>query len=314
MKKAVIDLGTNTFHLLIAEHTPERGWHVLLEDRAAVLLGRGGISDGLLADEAQERGVATLIGFMNQIADCGLHVGQVEAIATSAVRSARNRESFLDKVMLRTGLRIRIIDGQQEARLISQGVQLSGALDVADCALIMDIGGGSVEFILHRAGEVVWLQSFELGGQRLMDKFMRHDPMHIADANALDAYLEAALAPLWAACAIYNPKLLVGASGSFDTYREMWAQRHNRPHPEDETWGPLPVAFLQELRTSFMESDRMERLAMPGMAEMRVDMLVVATALVGLVLGQTGIKEARGSKFALKEGVLADLEMAFDNH
>ena len=90
----------------------------------------------------------------------------------------------------------------------------------------------------------------------------------------------------------------------------MWAQRQGHPGTEGATWEELSIAFLQELRTSFMESDRMERLAMPGMAEMRVEMIVVATALVGLVLEQTDIGEARGSKFALKEGVIGEMALS----
>ena len=139
---AVMDLGTNTFHLLIAEGTVH-DYHEIIHYHEAVKLGEGGINKGYIIPEAFERGLNTMQKFQEQI---DTHeVQTVRVIATSALRSASNGSDFINEVKTKAGIHIEIINGEQEAGFIYDGVKISGCLSAKN-SLIMDIGGGSVEF------------------------------------------------------------------------------------------------------------------------------------------------------------------------
>ena len=155
-KAAVIDMGTNTFHLLLVElHGNE--FKTIYKEKIAVKLGQGGITQNLIAPEAEKRALHTLGHFKNLID--GESISQVFAFATSAVRNATNGPDFVNRVREQLGIQIHVISGDEEAQLIYEGIHFSGALDERT-TLMMDIGGGSVEFIIGNAQEAFWKQSF----------------------------------------------------------------------------------------------------------------------------------------------------------
>ncbi|MBC8082509.1 MAG: phosphatase, partial [Hymenobacter sp.] len=202
---ALIDMGTNTFHLLIVELPEERhaGPLVLLRTKVGVRLGEGGISKGEIAPAAFARALHTLDAFQEEIE---LHqVTEVRATATSAVRVARNGPELVQTIFEQTGIRVEIITGEREAELIAIGVRQAVPLG-REVHLIVDIGGGSVEFILADAATIFWKQSFEIGAQRLLDMFFP-DPSGIMPAAAVaaeQAHLRVVLAPLAAAMRQYR--------------------------------------------------------------------------------------------------------------
>ncbi|MDX5437300.1 MAG: phosphatase, partial [Pontibacter sp.] len=171
---ALIDMGTNTFHLLITEVGENGKLHDFVRTKVPVRLGQGGISNGAIAPEAYERALKTLKDFRKQIDEHGVET--VHAMATSMVRNAANGDDFVKDIYKQTDIQVEVIDGAREAELIYYGVRSAGVLD-EQTALIMDIGGGSVEFILCNAQEIFWKQSFEVGAQRLMDQFFTEDPI-----------------------------------------------------------------------------------------------------------------------------------------
>lgn len=300
--KAVIDMGTNTFHLLIARVDETGRLDKVVDKKVPVMLGRGGISDGRLTDEAMKRGVDALSNFADTLKTNGIDPADVPAFATSAVRSARNGGEFTDAIFQKAGLCVQVIDGRTEAELIFRGVAGSGALAGADRALVMDIGGGSVEFILNRNKEITWLESFEIGGQRLLDRFMKSDPITQEHITELESFLEIQLKPLFEACSSYCPTILAGASGSFDTIHEI-ARLSN--HLEQGDWrGTVSPSYITSLQQEFCSKNRTQRLAIPGMVEMRVDMIVMSVTLLDFVVRKIGVKEVRCSPYALKEGAL----------
>lgn len=147
---AIIDMGTNTFHLLIAD-VNDTGFTPIHRERVAVRIGKGGISHGLITPDAQERALSTLLSFKALLEQ--FHVGQVYATATSAIRNAKNGKALADKIEEVTGIAIRIISGDEEAKFIYYGVK--NALDLGkEASVIMDIGGGSVEFVIDRKSVV----------------------------------------------------------------------------------------------------------------------------------------------------------------
>src|SRR5665213_2651103 len=188
---AIIDLGTNTFHLLIAEGTAD-AYRELVHQQVAVKLGEGGINHGVIQLAAFERGLETMEQFRDLIDEHEVTV--VKAIGTSALRNAANGKAFIDAVNAKTGLRIEIIDGDAEAEYIYSGIEAAGCLSETD-SLVMDIGGGSVEFIICNKDRIRWKQSFEAGAARLMDRFHHRDPIAPESITALTLYLEDTLVP-----------------------------------------------------------------------------------------------------------------------
>ncbi|MDQ4140147.1 MAG: phosphatase, partial [Bacteroidota bacterium] len=170
---ALIDMGTNTFHLLIAEIKPEGEPETLVKLKESVKLGQDGISLGAIAPDAVERALQTLTNFKVEIDK--YDVSEVRAVATSAVRNAANGAKLTAAILKQTGIEVEVISGDREAELIYYGVKL--ALEIgSERSLIIDIGGGSVEFIICDGDTIFWKQSFEIGAQRLMDKFFINDP------------------------------------------------------------------------------------------------------------------------------------------
>ncbi len=304
MRIAVIDLGTNTFNLLIAEADPSGAYTILYNEKAPVRLGEGGINQGIITHAAFERGLQGIAAF-KRITE-KYDVKKVLAFATSAVRNASNGLAFQQAVHDTTGIDIQIITGGKEAEYICNGVRDSLTLR-EEQSLIIDIGGGSTEFILVNKDGIHWKHSFEIGAARLLDRFKPSDPILPQERQAIEAYLEKELAVLWDNIPYDSVYELIGASGSFESLAEMIVLRF---HPEENLVGK--TAYLFDLREceiihhELITSNRDERLAMPGLLAMRVDMIVVSAILVELVLRKIGIEHMRMSAYSLKEGVLRE--------
>ena len=304
---ALIDLGTNTFHLLIVEMPTAPGEKpaVLLRTKAGVRLGEGGISQGIIAPEAYARALHTLAGFKEEIE---LHeVTETRATATSAMRVTRNGPDLVRDIFEQTGIRVDVIPGSREAELICAGIRQAVPLG-AEPHLLMDIGGGSVEFIVADHATIFWKQSFEIGAQRLLDQFFP-DPEGVMPAAAVAAeqdYFGAVLAPLLAAIDYHKPVSLVGASGSFDSLADMQLGQL-RTESELPPYTELALASFQESYRHLLSGNHEQRMALPGILPMRADMLVVAAVLIDYVLGVSGIERIRTSAYALKEGLLAEM-------
>ena len=304
---ALIDMGTNTFHLLIVEMptVPGAAPHLLLRTKAGVRLGEDGISKGEIAPAAYARALHTLAGFKEEME---LHaVTQVRATATSAMRVSRNGPDLVRDILEHTGIQVEVIGGGREAELICAGVRQAVPLGT-EPHLIMDVGGGSVEFIVADASTIFWKQSFEIGAQRLLDQFFP-DPSGIFPAAAVAAeqeFLGTVLGPLVAAVQQYRPVGLVGASGSFDSLADMQLGRL-RTEAELPPCTELELSSFQESYRHLLAGNHEQRMALPGILPMRANMLVVAVVLIDFVLGITDIKRIQTSAYALKEGLLAEM-------
>jgi exopolyphosphatase/guanosine-5'-triphosphate,3'-diphosphate pyrophosphatase len=300
---ALIDMGTNTFHLLITEVDESGHQHELVRTNLPVRLGQGGISSGAIVPEAYERALRALLDF-RKIIDAH-NVETVRAMATSMVRNAANGDDFIKDIYKQTDIQVEVIDGNKEAELIYYGVRAAGVLD-EQTSLIMDIGGGSVEFILCNKREIFWKRSFEVGAQRLMDKFFQQDPIAPENVEAEKAFLREKLQPLTEAVAIYKPSILVGSSGTFDTLCDIDALRKGDTSrlPAPPPASAVAVADFYEIHHDLLRKNHNERLTIPGMLEMRVDMIVLASIAVDFVLQEYDLSEIRISAYALKEGML----------
>lgn len=300
MRIAVIDMGTNTFHLIIVEVRKE-GFHIFYREKTAVKIGEHGINYGLITNEAIERALAALANFKEVIER--EKVDQVYATATSAIRNARNGQELVKLIKAETGIETKIISGLEEAEFIYYGV--NRALDMGTKpTLIMDIGGGSIEFIIGTSQQILWKQSFEIGGLRMIEKFHKHDPIIEEEIAAVEDYLQENLEELFKAAEEFKPQTLIGSSGTFDTLSDIYSLRTDQERNPEQTELPLSLAAFSEIFEELKIKTRDERLAIPGMIPLRVDMIVVASVLIDLVIRRVGIQNIRVSAYALKEGVL----------
>jgi len=301
-KIAVIDMGTNTFHLLIAEIF-DRQYQVVLDHKQAVGLGRGGINNRRILPDAMERALAALRQFK---ATCEQQqVDRVLLTGTSAVRSSDNKKEFLAAIKQETGWDTFILSGEQEASWIYEGVKQTGVIPSDHSSLLVDIGGGSVEFVLCNANEILWKQSFEIGGQRLMDKFQHSEPIAEVESKEIAYYLKGELKALWDAVKSRGGvKTLIGSSGSFDTLCDIYCRRQGIVLDAKMKGYPLPLDLFQSIAKDLLAKNRAERLATPGMIELRVDMIVVSLVLIETLIAQLEIEEINVSFYALKEGIM----------
>jgi len=297
---AVMDLGTNTFHLLIVEGPDE-----IVHEHESVKLGEGAINKGFIIPAAFERGIKTMQRFNDLITKN--QVRKVRAIATSALRSAANGQDFVDDVKIQTGIDIEIIDGDMEAAFIYKGIKAAGCLSQKN-SLIIDIGGGSVEFIICNEARILWKQSFEIGAARLMDTFHRTDPIPPESITALNLYLEDSLKDLFAATSKYTIENIIGSSGVFESYAEVIELAKGNSFDLKKTKHyEFDQDELLALIEKIVKSPHQERLITKGIIPIRIDMIVTASLLTRFVMEKLGINKVVMSTNSLKEGVLAEM-------
>lgn len=300
MRIAVMDLGTNTFHLLIAESSGQGKWKILVKNKMYVKLAEEGISR--IGDAAFERGMDAIREFRRELDDAGVPPENIRAFGTAALRTAENAPEFLDQVWEIAHIRPESITGDREAALIHRGVKQ--AVPFPDNrVLIMDIGGGSVEFIIADRDQVYWQQSFPVGVAVLFRGFHRSDPITPQEVQHLLLYLEKELTPLWEALKQFPCPTLIGASGTFDVIDLFLLDQATKP----ELYGHITLEAFGPLREMLIRSTLAERRAKPKLPDERVEMVVVALVLVQYVLQRSGIREIYTSSFAMKEGMLAEM-------
>lgn len=302
MRIAVIDLGTNTFNLLVAETDIFGGFETLYNEKLPVKLGEGGINKGFITQEAFIRGLEALENYSSTIAQWQCE--RILAFATSAVRSASNGNEFVKTVLEKTGIEIQVISGDMEAEFISMGVRQAVKLG-EEPSVIIDIGGGSTEFIIVDEKGILWKESFEIGASRLLQRFQPSDPIKPNEQKEITDYILEELKPLWEAGEKFKVKELIGASGSFESLAELINLRyHSLPELAEKTECEFVLEECAAIHAEILASTRDQRLKMKGLVAMRVDLIVVSAVLVETVVSRLNISKMRYSSYALKEGVL----------
>jgi exopolyphosphatase/guanosine-5'-triphosphate,3'-diphosphate pyrophosphatase len=301
MKIAVIDLGTNTFDLLVASRSLNGRLIVHHEEEAPVFLGRGGIEKGMIAEDAFARGSATLETFRNKVLSLGAE--QVHGFGTAALRNARNGKDFVLAARRNAGVEVVVVPGEEEAELILDGVRQAVSFGPKPM-LVMDIGGGSVEFILATDRSLMWRQSFELGTTRLLERFPMGDPMTLDEQLRIAQYIDARLGPLWAVMDRHWPQTLVGSAGSFDTLASMIAASGGRRLGTDEVTMEFSTTVFDELKDRLLPMTKEEHRKADGLSAHRVETILPALIITERVLLH-GIRKMHWSRYALKEGAAA---------
>lgn len=299
MKIAAIDLGTNTFHLIIAEKNGS-SFQIIYKTNQPIRLGEDITKDNLIIPIAFERGINCLKEFKNTLEK--YNVVTIKATGTSGIRSALNGQEFVNAVKEQTGIEIDIIGGDDEAQFIYEGVKLSGAISAT--SLIMDIGGGSTEFILCDEDKLIWKKSYNIGAARLMQKFFKSDPLNTIDKNLIFEHLANELKELQLICNEHQPQTLIGSAGAFETFTAMIYPDLNI---DIISVTELPLSAYKKLAIEIINSSHEERTQMKNLIPLRVDMIVMAALQINYIIENLGIQKIKLSTYDLKMGVLKSL-------
>jgi exopolyphosphatase/guanosine-5'-triphosphate,3'-diphosphate pyrophosphatase len=274
-------------------------------DKISVKLGEGGIGTNTILPLPFARGISAIQSHLQSIKR--FKIDNIQAFATSAIRSATNGIDFVKEIKHQFDLEIQVIDGDKEAELIYEGVRLGVKLNTSN-SLIMDIGGGSTEFIIGNLNAIIWKQSFNLGAARLLEKFKPHDPILTEEIIQLEDYFDETLQPLKSAISKYGVHELIGSSGSFDTFVEMIGFKFYTPiNLSAQSSYNFKMEDYYFIHKQLVHSTKQERLQTPGIIEMRADMIVVSTIFTNYILKRFKLSTMRLSTYALKEGVIAKL-------
>lgn len=294
---AVIDCGTNTFHLLIAKPLDNGGFEEVFRERVFVKLAEKGIQT--IGQEAYSRAVNTILQYSEIIKNH--HVAKVKVLGTAALRTASNGSQLVSEIKERTGLDIQIISGDQEAQLIYKGVaQAIGQQQQR--WMVMDIGGGSVEFIIVDEQGVRWFQSFPVGVAVTYKHFHKTEPISNQEITQLNTFLAGQLISLHKALLRYPVSHLVGAAGTFDVIASSLGTSHPTPYS-----ARINLDGFQQFHDKLLKASKIERHAMVDIPDDRADMIVVAIILVQYIMKMAKIEQLTVSNFSMKEGMLAEM-------
>ncbi len=305
MNIAVLDLGTNTFNLLIHQ-LDGSSYTLLYKDKIAVKLGEGGINRGKIMPTPFERGLEAIEHHLETCKQ--FYVDNIIAFGTSALRSASNGNEFKDAVQSQLNLKIEIIDGDREAELIYKGVIQAFPI-TEQPHLIMDVGGGSTEFIIGNAHQIFWKKSYPIGAARLLDQFQHQEPIRKDEIAAIQGYLADQFTELEEQVRKYEVTRMIGSSGSFETLADMisYEQKGSSIFEQPFTYLPIDLEALKNLFPKILTQNVADRLMMPGMLPLRVDMMVVVSIFIELILEKLTINSLYLSDYAMKEGIMSEL-------
>lgn len=292
---AIIDLGTNTFNLLIGEK--KKGGLILHTEKRLVKLAEDSDNLDYIRNEPYQRALKAIKEYSQIIVERG--VSEVYAYATSGLRSAGNGDQFILDCWMNYKINIHMIDGLKEAELISVGVMYAFPESIHS-ALIMDIGGGSTEFCIIKNGQNIWNKSYQLGASRLKENLNPDDPLSTDDIKEFEDLFDAKLMDVIEECKKHNVKQLIGSSGSFDTLVDIIELEKGLKFTENYYHFALPD--FKRMHDIMLNNNQTFRLKIPGMIPLRSELMPIATLLTDFIINQINIDQLSMSRFSLKEG------------
>ncbi len=303
MRLAAIDVGTNSVHMVIADVNRDGNIDVIDRVKETVRLGRRAFETGSLSKDAMDLAVRTLSNFQKLIKL--RKVNRVRAVATSAVRETRNSTEFVRRIRRETGLKVEIIPGAEEARLIFVAARHAMSLEGGP-HLLLDIGGGSVELVMVRDGEPLWMRSLKLGVSRLTEQFLSDDPPTPRQVRDLEAHLAEELGDLLKSARREGVVRAVGTSGTVNTLVAL--ARAARGEELGRLSGASASAGeIGQIRRRILECNLSDRLEIPGMDAKRADLMPASAIVTDYILRQSGAPELVACTWALREGLLLEL-------
>jgi exopolyphosphatase/guanosine-5'-triphosphate,3'-diphosphate pyrophosphatase len=303
MLLAGIDIGTLTCRLLVGRVSEGGRLTEIHSDRRILRLGEGVDRDHLLRPAAVARVVETLRDWRAVINSH--HVDAQIAVATSAVRNARNREEFLGRVKQEVGFDVEIISGEEEARRTLLGIR-SGLPAGVSSMLGLDIGGGSTEFILDRPGRTPVMHSIEIGVVRLTERLLTGDPPTVDQVRSARELIQKETEQVRTMLGELAGTTFVGTAGSITTLAAM-AQKLTTYEPIRIHNYRLSLDRVRELEREILSKTVAQRRNMPGLESGREEVVVAGTLILRGVMETLGFTEGLVSDVGLREGILLDL-------
>ena len=296
-KLAIIDLGTNTFHLLLVESSKCKiGFEVLYRERHYVLLAEGGIDT--ISDSSMQRAKSAIDAFQNVLSN--YKDIELVIVGTEALRVATNGNLINIYIKEHLSSVLHIISGNREAELIFKGNKLIVSADHTPY-LIMDIGGGSTEFILVDDNHIILSNSYPLGVTKIYNAFNDTDPISIQAISSIESHIENQLSDMTEVIKGYNLNCLIGASGSFEVLSEVLTG--NIPQQELVN---ISLADFEKLSMKVISSSIDERRDIKGIPENRVKFIQVAFIMMRKIIDMYAPDQIGVSPFAIKEGLISE--------
>jgi exopolyphosphatase/guanosine-5'-triphosphate,3'-diphosphate pyrophosphatase len=300
LRIAAIDVGSNSLHMVIAQTDSDGSITTLWRMKEMVGLGRMSFPSRRLSREAIDRAVSALSRFVQSARSRGCE--KILAVATSAVREATNGGDFLLRCKREVGLTVRVISARDEAKFIYYGVR--HAIDLGDePKLIVDVGGGSVEFIVADASKPFMLESRKLGAARMTAKYVHSDPISPADLKSLSNVYDRELAPLCTTIQSLKPVAAIGTSGTLENLAAMCAAIAKPGHAND---GVIERGPVSKLVTRLIESRTKDRAGLEGLDDQRKDQIVAGALLIHELFRRLDLDKIKVCRSALREGILVE--------
>jgi exopolyphosphatase/guanosine-5'-triphosphate,3'-diphosphate pyrophosphatase len=302
MRIAAIDIGTNSLHMIVVRVRPDLSFEVIDREKEMVRLGAGGLDGRALTPEAVHAALQVLSKF-RRLADSH-RVDEIIAVATSATREAENGSEFLQAIVEKTGIRARVISGTEEARLIHQAAVYGVGLD-GDVAIVIDIGGGSVEITRGSGPNMEAGRSFKLGVIRLTERFIKSDPLAPRDERKLRRYIDAETGKYVSQLARAGFDRVIGTSG---TIQSLGAVALAERGSSSTTLRNRRISAKQIRRSQklLVARDIQERLRVPGLEPRRADLAVAGSILLDALLRRLGAADITLCDLSLREGLILD--------
>jgi exopolyphosphatase / guanosine-5'-triphosphate,3'-diphosphate pyrophosphatase len=302
MRLAAIDIGTNSVHMIVVRVRPDFSFEIVDREKEMVRLGAGGLDGKQLTPEAMNAALQALSKFA-RLAQSH-QVDEVLAVATSATREAENGGAFLRAIERKTGIRARIITGTEEARLIHLAAVYG--VDTPKPAVVIDIGGGSVEITLGSGREVEFARSFKIGVIRLTERFVDSDPISSRDERKMAKFIGEHVDRYIEHIVEKGYDRVIGTSGTILSLGIVATAIDRGTVPQEVRNLRVPAKSLRRLRKDTVEMDLEERMHLPGLDPRRADLMVAGTVLLDTLLKRLAADEITLCDLALREGVLLD--------
>jgi exopolyphosphatase/guanosine-5'-triphosphate,3'-diphosphate pyrophosphatase len=303
MRIAAIDIGTNSLHMIVVRVRADLSFEVIDREKEMVRLGAGGLDGRALTPEAMHAALQVMSKF-RRLAESH-RVDEIIAAATSATREAENGGEFLATVAQKTGIRPRVISGTEEARLIHlaavYGVSVPG-----DAAVVIDIGGGSVEITRGTGTDIQKARSFKLGVIRLTERFVKSDPLEARDERRMLKHINAELGAYLDEIAADGFERVIGTSGTILSLGSVIAAQQGRPPGSPLRNRRITAKQLRRVRKDITSIDLERRLRVPGLEPRRADLAVAGAVLLDTIMKRVGADELTLCDLSLREGLVLD--------
>jgi len=301
MRIAAIDVGSNSLHMIVCRIRPDLSFEVIDREKDMIRLGAGTLKSHAIPPASMATAMQTLAKFRRLAESHG--VDEIIAAATSAVREADNGGDFIAEARRQVGLRVRVISGTEEARLIH--LAATYAIGTAKGrAIVIDIGGGSTEITLGTSVRVEAGRSFKLGAIRLTERFAKHDPLSGSDERLLVRHIRRQTSAYLKQLRRRGFQRVIGSSGTMQAIGALAAGQGRRAGELRRL--AVRAEDLHRLRKRLVDMTLDQRLKISGLDPRRADLAGVGAVLIDELISSLEASELTLSDFALREGLVLD--------